>query len=138
MLKAGLVGCGFIGTTFHLPAWEQVNNAKIIAICDQGQSKAYEVASSLNIQAYISLSEMLSNAKLDIVDICTPNSSHFRLIVEALENDCHVIVEKPITTKAEELDRISKIAKLVNKKVMIRKLPQLKKNLNLQLLWNWR
>jgi predicted dehydrogenase len=53
---------------------------------------------------------MLEQAKPDIVHVTTPAPTHFRLALDALEQDAHVIVEKPITTQLEELKELSAAA----------------------------
>jgi len=59
---------------------------------------------------YRSLSEVQSHEKVDMVDICTPPSTHAALILEALEAGLHVLCEKPLVLSLEEFDRIRNLA----------------------------
>ena len=34
MISVGLIGVGKIAKTFHLPAWEQVDRARVLALVD--------------------------------------------------------------------------------------------------------
>ena len=51
---------------------------------------------------YLSGEEMLAKEKLDVVSIATPNTSHKRLTIAALEAGCHVLCEKPMAMNAGE------------------------------------
>jgi predicted dehydrogenase len=48
-------------------------------------------------------------ADLDIIDICTPPSSHFELCRKAIEAGKHVICEKPLFGSIAEVDEMSRI-----------------------------
>jgi len=54
---------------------------------------------------------MLREAKPDVVHVTTPPASHFVLAHAALESGAHVFVEKPITTRAAELDVLGALAR---------------------------
>ena len=45
---------------------------------------------------------MLTEAELDIVHVCTPHDLHEGQAITAMEAGCHVLLEKPIATTAEE------------------------------------
>jgi len=55
--------------------------------------------------AYRSLADM-SGLGLDVIHILTPPASHCALAVQALRMGCHVLVEKPMATSADECDRM--------------------------------
>src|SRR5439155_1347219 len=54
--------------------------------------------------------ELLAEAPLDFVDICTPPSSHASLIQSALERDLHVLCEKPLVGSLDELMPLARLA----------------------------
>ena len=49
---------------------------------------------------------MFEELNLDVVSICTPNYLHSVMTLKALENNCHVLCEKPIAISLEELKKI--------------------------------
>jgi predicted dehydrogenase len=61
----------------------------------------------------------LAELKPDAVSICTWPDTHAEYTTAALKAGCHVFVEKPIATTVEEAENIAKLAKDVNKKVVI-------------------
>jgi len=107
-LKVGIVGCGAIAGMRHIPAFARLKNRVTIqAVCDKNESLAKDTANKYRIPgAYSDLSPMLSKERLDIVDICTPPQVHTPLTLEAIENDCHVILEKPMALKASDCDEM--------------------------------
>ena len=107
-LKVGIVGCGAIASIRHIPAFIRLKKNVILrAVCDKNESLAGAVASKYGIPGvYSDLSLMLTNEELDIVDICTPPQIHSLLALEAMENGCHVILEKPMALKTSDCDEM--------------------------------
>jgi predicted dehydrogenase len=59
---------------------------------------------------YVEHREMLEDLQPDVVHIGTPAASHYSLAVDALEASAHTIVEKPITTRYEDLEKLIELA----------------------------
>ena len=112
-LKAVIVGCGFVAQKRHIPSFLRLKKyVQLLAVCDLNQELAKNVANRFNISnAYSSLSEMLSKEKPDIVDICTPPEIHADVAIEAMENGCHVLLEKPMAITLSDCDRMIRSAK---------------------------
>ncbi len=51
--------------------------------------------------------DLLSDEKLDFVDICAPPGSHAALIERALRVGLHVLSEKPLVTRVEDAERVA-------------------------------
>jgi predicted dehydrogenase len=63
------------------------------------------------IKGYFSaLTELLSEARPDVVHITTPPQSHFDIAKTCLEWGCHVYVEKPFTVREDEARRLIGLA----------------------------
>lgn len=108
MLHTALVGTGLIARKKHLPAWNGVGpDARVVALCDLDRESAEDLASQFGIPAvYTDLGVLLKSEKPDIVDICTPPTTHAPLAVQALESSAHVLVEKPMAVDVENCDAI--------------------------------
>ncbi len=105
-LRVGFVGTGGIARGQHMPGWIGLPNTEITAVCDvseEAAAKGAEVAGVDKGHIYSDYEKMLDKEDLDIVDVCTPNSYHMPPTVAALEAGCHVIVEKPVATSADEV-----------------------------------
>jgi predicted dehydrogenase len=109
-IKAAVAGMGFIGTA-HVEALRRLNNVEVTAIC--GTERGVKAkAEALGVERWYSdYSEMLKDAEIDAVHICTPNYLHYSMAKDALNAGKHVICEKPLTTTKEEAEELVALAK---------------------------
>src|ERR1700680_659760 len=94
-LRIGLVGAGYI-SEFHVRAIERISNARIVGVTDVTVSRAKHLAARFKIPGIYSNIDDMFSVGVDVVHILTPPSSHAQLAIAALENSCHVLVEKPL------------------------------------------
>jgi len=107
VLKVGVVGCGFIAQSAHLPSLLKCKNARVVAVCDRNGGLAESAAARFGIDKhYIDFAEMLGKERLDVVDVCTSINTHAPLSIQAMEAGCHVLVEKPLALTTEEADEM--------------------------------
>ncbi|MCO5090334.1 MAG: Gfo/Idh/MocA family oxidoreductase [Bosea sp.] len=86
----------------HLP--EQF---AVLACCDPDPGKRQDFARRYGVpRAVGEIGEVLAIEDVDVVTICTPPSSHYGLIVQALAAGKSVVCEKPLTSSLELVDRI--------------------------------
>lgn len=110
MLKVGLIGVGGISGA-HIPAWEAMDDVELVALCD---IRPEQMDKYPDKRHYTCMKEMLDNEQLDILDICLPTYLHADAAVRAMERGIHVICEKPISLKKEDVQRIYSTAKAHN------------------------
>ncbi len=104
-LRVGGIGAGGIFNNAHMPGWKKVaDRARVVAVCDVDRARAEKVAEEHDIEeVFTDYREMLTTAKLDVVDICTPNKFHTPAALAALTAGCHVLCEKPLATTPAEI-----------------------------------
>jgi predicted dehydrogenase len=107
--RLGVVGYGYIGQR-HARLIAQHPQTELIGIADVNPEREVLVASQLDVPFYPSLSALLEHQP-DIVHICTPNGFHAPQAIEALEADCHVVVEKPMALSVAECEAMMETAK---------------------------
>lgn len=97
-VKIGLVGSGF-AAALHMEAYRRVYGIEPrVAALASTDRDAGLFAKEYGIQSvYPGLEQMLEAEKPDVVDICTPPSTHAAMVKTAMEAGCHVICEKPLT-----------------------------------------
>jgi len=117
-LRVGLVGAGYI-SEFHARAIQRVPNARIVGIADVVIARASALAARFNIPKVFPTMEAMMNEGIDVIHILTPPDTHALLAIAALKNGCHVLVEKPLASNAEEVDRISAAAAIAEKSVCV-------------------
>lgn len=107
-LNVGVIGCGWVSNG-HLGAWKKVKNARVISVCDLYEDAARSIAKKWKVdEYYLDYGELLDKSDVDVVDICTPPSTHRNFMIQALKNDVHAITEKPMTMTVQEAQDIVK------------------------------
>lgn len=105
--RIGIVGGGFMGGVHTRAARSALGT--ITGIASSSAESAARAASAFGIgRSYGSVAELLADDAIDIVHLCTPNTTHADLAFAAIAAGKHVICEKPLATSvadAEELVR---------------------------------
>ncbi|MCL6444157.1 MAG: Gfo/Idh/MocA family oxidoreductase [Alicyclobacillus sp.] len=125
-MRVGVVGVGAIAVAAHLPSYAKNADVEVVAFADpevdRGQGIAAEFAKRTGRAqptVYASLTDMLKHEQLDAVSICTPNTSHVPLALEALDGGLHVLLEKPMSTVLAEAEALVEKAEASGKTVMV-------------------
>ncbi|MFC0475786.1 Gfo/Idh/MocA family protein [Robertmurraya beringensis] len=118
-LRVGVIGCGSIARHRHLPEYAANPNVELVAVCDNNAERALEIGEKYGVPSYTSFVELLRNAEVDAVSVCTPNYLHAPISNAALLAGVHVLCEKPMATSEEEAKSMIETAKNSGKKLMI-------------------
>jgi predicted dehydrogenase len=118
MLKAGIVGCGFMGR-MHANVFKALGNADLVAFADLKPERAKAYADEFGGNSYGSIAEMVKAEGLDAVHICTPTDTHKDLTLEAFDAGVHVLCEKPMAMSVAEADAMIAGAASSGKRLMI-------------------
>src|SRR4051812_21828737 len=113
--KAGLVGAGHIAE-FHLQALQRIPGVEVVGICDLDRAKAEVLAGKFNVPVVDSLAALRA-AGAEVIHVVTPPHTHAAVATEALKAGCHVFVEKPLATDADECVRLRDLARALGKEV---------------------
>jgi UDP-N-acetyl-2-amino-2-deoxyglucuronate dehydrogenase len=90
-----VAGSGMIASV-HADAILGTPGAGLRAFYARNGEKAGKLAEKYGVMYYTDYEEMLKNADIDCVSICTPSGTHAKLGIDAARSGKHVIVEKPI------------------------------------------
>ena len=106
-MKVGIVGSGKVAKGIHIPALLKIKGVEITAVCDIDKAEAKRTAEMYDIDRYYTdILDMLKREDLVMVDICTPPQMHAPMAIQAIEEGCHVLLEKPMTSSVSEADKI--------------------------------
>ena len=96
LIRLGFVGARF-AAEFHWQGIRRVYGVpvEIVGVMSRTPEARDAFAREKGIQTFDSFDEMC--AAVNVVDICTPPSSHEELAIRALNLGKHVIIEKPLT-----------------------------------------
>ncbi|MGO4371728.1 Gfo/Idh/MocA family protein, partial [Paenibacillus sp. MCAF20] len=120
--RIAIVGCGGIANGKHMPALSKLKNIEMVAFCDIVEERAVEASQKYGAEGarvYTNYKELLTDATIDIVHVCTPNDSHAEIAIDALEAGKHVMSEKPMAKTAHDAQRMVDAAKRTGKKLTV-------------------
>ena len=95
-VRVGIVGARF-AAKFHWDGLRRVYGVplEIVGVTSKTAEARDAFARVKGIRAFETFEELC--AAVDVIDLCTPPSSHEQLAIEALRAGKHVIIEKPLT-----------------------------------------
>jgi len=106
-LKLGLIGCGRIATAVHIPSLLTIDGISLEAVADNNKDRLESTVRKFKVQeGYLDYREMLKEADLDAVLICSPPSTHYEMIMESLRYGKHILCEKPLAETLQEALKI--------------------------------
>jgi UDP-N-acetyl-2-amino-2-deoxyglucuronate dehydrogenase len=106
MINVGIVGVGNIAP-HHLEAYLSFpERCRVVALADIVPEKCSKAVERFGLEAstFDSHRRLLEEADVDLVDVCTPPSTHAEIAVDALQNGRNVVVEKPMAASLDECD----------------------------------
>jgi predicted dehydrogenase len=119
MLKVGLVGCGKIADA-HASQIQRLAGCEIVGVCDSEPLMARQLYERFHSKGYFGhLTELLSEARPDVVHVTTPPQSHFEIAKTCLEWGSHVYVEKPFTLYEAEARKLIALATEKRRKITV-------------------
>ncbi|HUU12713.1 MAG TPA: Gfo/Idh/MocA family oxidoreductase [Terriglobia bacterium] len=95
-IRVGIAGARF-AARFHWEGYRRVYGVpiEVVGVTSKSPESREAFARERGIQAYGSFEELCD--AVDVVDLCSPGSTHEPLAVEALRRGKHVVIEKPFT-----------------------------------------
>ena len=94
------------------------NHARILsevgtlsAVCDLDSDLAKEFGQRYSVNHYKSLDDLLNSETFEAAFVVTPTLTHTEIVSKLLEARKHVFVEKPMTYKSEDGEKLSELAK---------------------------
>ena len=120
ILKLGIIGVGNFAVKRHIPEILRIKNkVELVSICRRDKKQLKKIGRLFKINSlYTNHLNMLKKEKLDLVLVSSPHNLHYRHAFDALNLNCHVIIEKPMTTTTAQAKKIINFSKIKNKKII--------------------
>lgn len=93
MIKLGVIGIGSMGKN-HVRVCSEIDNIELVGIADIDKTAVQKVAERFDISAFFDYKELIQ--KLDAVVVSTPTKFHYSIVLDALNEGKHILVEKPM------------------------------------------
>ncbi|MCZ8515215.1 Gfo/Idh/MocA family oxidoreductase [Paenibacillus filicis] len=121
-LKVGIIGTGGISHLHARQLLELADEVEITAIADTSASNREKFIAKFKLDDILQFQDykdMLNQASLDAVVICSPHTLHFGQATDALNHGCHVLIEKPMTCSSQEAYELIETAELTGKVLQV-------------------
>jgi predicted dehydrogenase len=106
-VRVGIVGCGSIARSAHVPGFLTSERATLAAFASRSRGSAEATAADAGGGTVCDdWRELVEQDDVDAVDICSPNAFHRDQAVAAAKAGKHVLVEKPVACTADEADEM--------------------------------
>jgi len=102
-IRYGIIGCVGIGGT-HAEAVRNAEGAELVACSDVVPENADAFAEEHDCAAYTDTTEMIDDADVDAVSVCTPSGTHSEVVQEVAAAGANVLCEKPLDVFADRMD----------------------------------
>ena len=111
MINVGIIGSGFIVPEF-IKATTIVKGFHYRGIASPVEEQLKNLKDKYKIDYYsLNNDEVLSDPKVDVIYVAVPNGLHYEIAKKALENNKHVIVEKPFVPYYKQAKELIDLAK---------------------------
>lgn len=110
-MNVGIIGCGRISRV-HMIAYKLLKNVEVIGVSDIIIEKAKKLANQWGIEnVFQDYRDILEMKNLDLIDICTPTSTHASVAIDAAKSGHNILLEKPMAVSSSECENIIKESK---------------------------
>jgi predicted dehydrogenase len=115
----GVIGAGLFGEN-HALVYSRLPGVELVAVCDQNEARAREVAERYGARTYYTdYVQLLAEPDISAVSIATPDFAHSEIALAAAQAGKHILCEKPLATTVEEAQSIVDAAARAGVKLMV-------------------
>lgn len=115
----GVIGYGYWGPNL-VRNFSEVVEARVLALSDLSDDRRQAAARRYpSVMVTADYQDIIDDPAIDAVAIATPVGTHFAVAAAALNAGKHVLVEKPITASSEQAAELTRLARAVNRVLMV-------------------
>ena len=105
-VRLGFIGAGWWATTNHMPLLKARPDVEMVSVCGLDQAVLARCTRDFGFTHATSDYRELLKQELDGVVVASPHALHAEHALAALNAGCHVLVEKPFTTRTKKAREI--------------------------------
>ena len=114
----GVAGVGVMGE-IHIQAYLRNPLVRLVGVCDVDLQRVRWIASKYETTAYSTVEDLIAQAEVEAVSICTSDQHHLAPTLCALDGGKHTLLEKPLATTLADADQIIDKDRNTSAKLMI-------------------
>ena len=120
MIKSAIVGCGRIATRHsNLLGSNEIKGISLVAVCDIDISKARLLGEKFKVPFFSDMDEMMENIDISLIIILTPSGLHAEHTIKLAKYKKDIVVEKPMSLKLADANKMIEECKKNNCKLFI-------------------
>lgn len=104
-IKFAFIGCGTVANK-HVIAIQRLNDSEVVGGFDIDFDLGSAFGNKYSIPIFKNVEEMIEKTDPQVLSILTPSGMHARNILELIHFKRHFVVEKPLSLRLDQIDRI--------------------------------
>jgi predicted dehydrogenase len=109
MINWGIIGCGNVTEVKSGPAFNKVNDSRLLAVMRRNPALAEDYATRHKVpRFYTDASLLISDPDINAVYVATPPGSHAEFAIKSIKAGKPVYIEKPMALNYSECQKINK------------------------------
>jgi predicted dehydrogenase len=118
-LRLGFIGAGWWAAEYQMPWFAARDDVELVGVCRLGRDELAHVRDRFGFKHATEDYRELLRQDLDAVVVSSPHVTHFEHAKAALEAGVHVMVEKPMCTRARDARELAALAKAKGLQVLV-------------------
>lgn len=120
MVNWGIIGCGNVTEVKSGPAFNKVNDSKLVAVMRRDAALAEDYAKRHNVAKFYSKADdLIHDPELNAIYIATPPGSHADYAIKCIKAGKPVYIEKPMAASYSECQAINEASEKYNVPVYV-------------------
>ncbi len=103
LVRCGVAGVGYLGR-HHARIYSGLEQCELVGVFDPDEARSREIAESHDCESFSSLKEL--GEACEAVSVVVPTDRHCEVALELFEEDCHLLIEKPLCANLGEAEQI--------------------------------
>ncbi len=117
-VRLGFIGAGWWAAEYQMPWFATRDDVTLVSVCRLGRRELAQVQARFGFTHATEDYRELLRQPLDAVVVASPHVLHFEHAAAAIEAGLHVMVEKPLATRASDADALVALARRHNRHVL--------------------
>ena len=109
-IRLGIIGCGIVTRSCHLPALARIPQMRLAFLCDQNVENARALKSQFGLSAVVTANVADLTGQIDAAIVAVPPRFHASVSMELLNMGVDVFCEKPLALSVSEASRMLETA----------------------------
>jgi predicted dehydrogenase len=118
-MRLGFIGAGWWAAEYQMPWFVARDDVQLVSVCRLGKVELAQVQQRFGFAHATEDYRALLRQPLDAVVVASPHVLHFEHAAAAIEAGLHVMVEKPMATRASDAHALAALAHQHNKHVLV-------------------